>query len=210
MYVFGGRDETGARNRLFVLKIGQRVCEWVEVRIAGPAPLARYGHTMSYCPSKAIAVVFGGRNDQQYATSGESYLNDVWILGLEKLSWTRWENGAGPVPVPRYSHCAAVMGGSVLIFGGLGEENYCRSDVHALEVESGYRYKVDLLQPSRRFSRKMISEKDPAAEQDEDAKRDTQIGGGLLPTIQGTEKSPLLNLVTMVDGSAAVMTPHVS
>ncbi len=136
MYFFGGRDERGPNNNLFVLKIGQKPCEWLQPIVAGRPPIPRYGHTMNYYPQKDIVVIFGGRNDEHFASSGDEYLDDVWILSLPKLTWTEWtKEGRGSVPVPRYLHCSAVMGESVVVFGGLSADNYCRADVYALDME---------------------------------------------------------------------------
>lgn len=134
IYFFGGRDEKGPKNKLSILKIGQKQCEWISPSIDGPSPIARYGHSFSYVPAKNIAVLFGGRNDENFASTGQSSLNDVWILALEKLTWQEWIiEEKCPAPIPRYSHCAVVMGTSIAIFGGLGEENYCPSDVFCLD-----------------------------------------------------------------------------
>jgi len=136
VYFFGGRDENTPSNKLYVLKIGQKVCEWTQPAISGKPPMARYGHSMNYYPSKEILIIYGGRNDAHYAENNNSYFDDVWILTLIKLSWTRWnKEGNGMMPVPRYLHCAAKLSGALIIFGGLSEQNYCGSDVFALEME---------------------------------------------------------------------------
>ena len=92
---------------------------------------------MNYIPQKNIAIVFGGRNDEHFAFSGAAYLNDVWVLSLDRLCWQQWNPGSqASVPVARYSHAAAVIGSAVVVFGGLSDENYCRADIHALDMDS--------------------------------------------------------------------------
>jgi len=136
IYIFGGRDEKGPKNRLFILKIGQKPCEWIEPSVEGTAPMARYGHSMNYYPDKNILIMFGGRNDDNFERTGQNYFNDIWILTLDKLRWIQWEKEeCGPIPAPRYSHTSVVLGSAVIIFGGLGEENYCKADIHSLEME---------------------------------------------------------------------------
>ncbi len=129
IYVFGGRDEKGARNSLHVLKLGQRPCEWIKPDVDGEPPMPRYGHSANFFPKRNYMVVFGGRND----SSG--YLNDLWLLELERLCWIRWDNRdcVPSIPEGRYTHCAAVMGNSLFVFGGLGEGNYCRGDVYSFD-----------------------------------------------------------------------------
>ena len=137
MYLFGGRDDKGPKNKLYILKVGIKPTEWVSADVAGTPPMPRYGHSMNYYPEKSILIIFGGRNDENFANSGESNLNDVWILYLEKLTWVEWnlKDYTGVRPVPRYSHCAENLGTSILILGGLSEDNYCRTDVYSLDVE---------------------------------------------------------------------------
>eukprot|EP01022_Parablepharisma_sp_SALTPOND_P026623 TRINITY_DN644_c0_g1_i1.p2 TRINITY_DN644_c0_g1~~TRINITY_DN644_c0_g1_i1.p2 ORF type:complete len:469 (+),score=15.56 TRINITY_DN644_c0_g1_i1:1707-3113(+) len=136
VYFFGGRDERGPKNKLYILKIGQKPCEWIEPSVEGRPPIARYGHSMNYCPEKNVITIFGGRNDDNYINTGQAYLNDVWVLTLDKLRWIQWDKeDCGIPPEPRYSHCAATIGSSIVIFGGLGEENYCKADIYSLEME---------------------------------------------------------------------------
>ena len=189
IYFFGGRDEKGAKNKLFVLKIGQKMCEWVEPRIEGPVPLARYSHTMNYYPQKAVIVLFGGRNDENFASAGMSYLNDVWVLSLEKLSWTMWnkEEGQGPTPSPRYSHCSAMFEASIIVFGGLSEDNYCRADVHALDMEnnnykSRLEYELTRKQPLALNASTKLSER----EGEEDIKRVDSFLPHIVPAESGS------------------------
>ena len=99
-------------------------------------------------------VLFGGRNDENSVTCGTAYLNDVWILTLEKLTWAKWDTKEKLMPVARYSHCATVIGSSLLIFGGLSEENYCRSSIYALETEpNNNAHKINDLLKGKRNNR---------------------------------------------------------
>lgn len=136
IYIFGGRDEKGPKNRLYIYRVGTKQNQWEEPRCEGQAPLARYGHSMNYYPDKNIIIIFGGRNDDNYVNTGQSYLNDVWILSLDELVWQQWDKEErGSVPIARYSHCSAVLGNSIIIFGGLSEENYCKTDIYSLDME---------------------------------------------------------------------------
>lgn len=123
-----------------MLKIGKKPCEWIVPEVSGKPPLARYGHTMNYYPQKAMLIIFGGRNDENSNNGGQEYLNDVWILDLENMRWTMWDNkdSMGSIPVARYSHSSAVLGTSIIVFGGLSEENYCKGDVYVLDMERVY------------------------------------------------------------------------
>jgi len=139
IYVFGGRDEKGPKNDLFVLKVGQKPCIWQKPETKGEPPIARYGHTATYYEKKNLLVIFGGRNDHVSGDSevNKSYLNDIYILELDKLTWVRWDQSErkGLFPEGRYTHSASVLGNSIVIFGGLGEGNYCKSEILAFELE---------------------------------------------------------------------------
>eukprot|EP01022_Parablepharisma_sp_SALTPOND_P011682 TRINITY_DN1492_c0_g2_i1.p1 TRINITY_DN1492_c0_g2~~TRINITY_DN1492_c0_g2_i1.p1 ORF type:complete len:660 (+),score=34.59 TRINITY_DN1492_c0_g2_i1:57-1982(+) len=162
IYFFGGKDEKGAKNTLYVLKIGKKPCEWVTPTIEGPAPLARYGHSMNYYPNRALLIIFGGRNDENYCNDvSQAYLNDVWILDLERMKWIQWDQQEQIVPVPRYSHCSVILGPSVLIFGGLSEENYCKADVHVLTLEKAFDF---LLKPQVKEEKKETEEENEEEE----------------------------------------------
>ena len=88
---------------------------------------------MNYYPQKSILVIFGGRCDTYDSNNATQCLNDIWILTLEKLLWTKWETKESPSP--RYSHCSTVVNGSILIFGGLSDNNYCRARLLALDMD---------------------------------------------------------------------------
>lgn len=119
---------------MHILKIGHKLCEWEDLKTKGSTPMARYGHSMNHYPQKNILILYGGRNDENYEENGESYLSDVWILSLDNLVWRQWDNN-GDIPPPRSFHSAAVIGTSVLIFGGINDQNYCRAIAYTLNME---------------------------------------------------------------------------
>ena len=89
---------------------------------------------MNYYAPKSILIIFGGRNDLNPDANGSVCLNDVWILTLECLKWVKWDTKEAPEA--RYSHCSTVVNGAIMIFGGLGENNYCKSRLHSMDIES--------------------------------------------------------------------------
>ena len=135
MYLFGGRDEKGPKNDLYVLLIGKTNLKWVVPNISGKPPSPRYGHSMNYYPDQNIMVIFGGRNDENFSKYGESCLNDVWLLYLEKFIWCKWDPPCGFIPIARYTHCSELCGHSIMIFGGLSKHNYCNADIYKLELD---------------------------------------------------------------------------
>jgi len=160
--MFGGRDEKGAKNSLYILRIGKKPVEWILANVAGTPPLPRYGHSMNYYPEKAILVVFGGRNDENFAKSGETYLSDIWILYLERLTWAEWDQREidGPIPIARYSHATECFGSSVMILGGLSEYNYCKSDVYLLDLDGSSKKTSTVKNPDNevKFAEPLVEE----------------------------------------------------
>lgn len=158
VYFFGGRDEKGPKNRLIILRIGQKQIYWDEPSLEGQQPIARYGHSMNYYPEKNIMILFGGRNDDNYVNTGQSYLNDIWVLFLDKLCWQQWDKeDQGSMPIARYSHCSANLGTAIIVFGGLSDENYCKSDVYCLETEASVRLKYEKTLPKYETEMQMYS-----------------------------------------------------
>jgi len=61
-------------------------------------------------------------------------LNDVWVFFLENLTWYEAKT-SGSIPRERFSHCAAIVGTQLIIFGGLNSENFLNSELYALELD---------------------------------------------------------------------------
>lgn len=136
IYYFGGRNASGATNDLHILRIGRPKLEWVKPETKGKRPPARYAHSADFIAKKNILIIFGGRNDEEYETTGSFCMNDIWILSIETLEWTEWKKPDTPErgPEPRYAHATAVLEDSVLIFGGLGETNYCDAGLFEISM----------------------------------------------------------------------------
>lgn len=143
LYLFGGKDEKEPKNDLYIITIGKSILKWIVPKVAGKPPSPRYGHSMNYYPDRSILVVFGGRNDSNFDKYGHSYMNDVWILYLEKLTWCRWDTQCSFAPLQRYSHCAELAENAVVVFGGLSEENYCNAEIYALDLDGTRRVAVE-------------------------------------------------------------------
>ncbi len=82
-------------------------------------------------------VLFGGRNDTIMESSDkpkENFLNDLWLLNLENMSWTL-VNCIGEIPTPRYCFAYAIYGSRLVIFGGLNSKAYNNSDLFICELD---------------------------------------------------------------------------
>ena len=118
-----------------------------EIRYQGPegagAPCARFGHTATLINGTKM-FIFGGWN-------GKDYYNDLFILDLEIMAWTK-PMVSGPEPSPRQGHSAILIGSNLIVHGGfklredklkkcgLAQGNVLRdsflNDVRVLDTES--------------------------------------------------------------------------
>ena len=64
MYIFGGKNGSESTNKLYVLKVGIKNIEWIEIKPLGSMPVKRHGHTMNFYPNKKILIVFGGKTNE--------------------------------------------------------------------------------------------------------------------------------------------------
>ena len=135
LYFFGGKNTSGPTNDLYILKIGQKPLIWEKPIIKTKLPPPRYNHSANFFPDRSIMVVFGGRNDGIFEHYGTICMRDIWVFSAETLEWNEWINPELPKRCPegRYSHCSAVLGKSILIFGGLNDFSYC--DVKLYEID---------------------------------------------------------------------------
>jgi N-acetylneuraminic acid mutarotase len=112
-YVICGRttieDKTTFLGDVFVFDTLDKI--WSPVRTAGPNPVGR-AHA-SACYLRGSIYLFGGCN----GTVASSYRNDIMILSLENLTWTKCVPDS-PLPAGRAQHSMVASGGILYVFGG--------------------------------------------------------------------------------------------
>jgi len=90
---------------------------WTEI-IPPTSPATRYGHGMTYDPSREIIVLFGGN----HYVSGGQFLNDTWIYDIKNNTWTQKFPAVSPsarmYPAMVYDPLNSVV---VLFGGSLGD-----------------------------------------------------------------------------------------
>jgi protein phosphatase len=134
LYIYGGAIPTGALapDILYCLNLvnENNDCFWEEINVTGSTPGKRYGHSMAYL--SPFIILFGG-------SSGETLLNDVWILNLESsvkewLNYTAFSN----IPSPRMYHSFATCVSCesinmIFLHGGRDEAYLSLNDTWALK-----------------------------------------------------------------------------
>ncbi|MEQ2242190.1 hypothetical protein ILYODFUR_033209, partial [Ilyodon furcidens] len=110
LFVFGGKNQSeSVLGDSSFLSLDQR--HWTEIPVEGAAPAARHSH--SACSYQGGVVVFGGLSREGVP------LGDTSLLMPTERGF-HWERIAvQPPPVPRYSHCAHVVGDRLVVVGGV-------------------------------------------------------------------------------------------
>ena len=161
--VFGGKGQKGNIFR-DLHALDPVTMTWYQGPEGGGAPSARLDHSANLVGGTKM-FVFGGWN-------GEKFFNDVFILDLEIMAWTKPKT-SGPAPCPRKGHCSILIGTNLVIHGGFNftEEQMkknpkkhgstlaaCyRNDIRVLDTETYVwsRLRVSGSPPEHRFGHSM-------------------------------------------------------
>jgi len=136
IYFFGGKDPQGQESaKLFFLKVYQGPIEATELFPSGTAPKPRYGHCLHSIEGTPYLVLFGGKNDHFFKIfDTRSCFNFVNILNVETLTWYKAEIGSRKLE-PRFNFGSTALGTKLIIFGGLGDNNYIPARMDKLELD---------------------------------------------------------------------------
>ena len=128
IFAFGGINEDRvAQNNLVVLRVGRRPLEWKIPETNGISPPARLNATLEYLEEINLLVLHGGRSDKREP------FNDIWMMDLEKFTWLLVKIYDSK-PVERSEHCSTIFGNKLIIFGGMGNNSYVRSDIFEISL----------------------------------------------------------------------------
>ena len=169
-YIFGGVDSRGQTlNDLWLVKpiytanskqISPSTYEYVEpdsenIKLSlkmvkmksssGQPPYPRINASMAHVGLKSsghqLLVVYGGRNDRIFDSTGNVALNDVCIYNCNLETWEPLAM-FGQLPCSRWSHSMLALNGSqsayegVIIFGGVNLKSYCKSKFYQFTLGS--------------------------------------------------------------------------
>ena len=133
MVIYGGSNSLGlADDKLWMLQISeQNEGIWSEIRVVGPTPGQRYGHSLIYL--NPFFLLFGGNFNPNLS-------NEVWIINTQN-SPSQWEkiifDNNNLVPCPRLYHTCAICpsgncSGMMIIFGGRDSNEKPLNDIWGL------------------------------------------------------------------------------
>ena len=136
IYIFGGKlsNEGPINNNIYVIKLGIRPLEIIQLKTTGVSPCPRYDCSLNFYEKGNMIIVHGGRSNKPENQNG---LNDTYILDLYYLSWTQIEyfNNKYIVP-PRYFHQSIIFNGNLFIFGGMNGTSYIGSELAVIDLNS--------------------------------------------------------------------------
>ncbi|KAK3241376.1 hypothetical protein CYMTET_48854 [Cymbomonas tetramitiformis] len=113
--VFGGRgvQSPSPVNGLYMLDTEADTMSWTSPKTFGDIPSPRENHSATMISSSAMAVVGGW--------DGKKWLNDIFILDVENMSWTRIRMDPAVLP-PLSEHTTLLFDWRVAIAGGTGAQ----------------------------------------------------------------------------------------
>ena len=136
IYIFGGKisDDGPIINNIYVIKIGIKPLQIVQLKTSGIPPCPRYDSSLNYYEKGNMLIIHGGRNNNVH---GENGLNDTFILELFHLSWTYVEYyNEKNIVHPRYFHQCFEYEGELYIFGGMEGNKFVGSELEIIDLNS--------------------------------------------------------------------------
>ncbi|KAG0741903.1 hypothetical protein G6F57_006171 [Rhizopus arrhizus] len=143
LYVFGGCDMKACFNTLYVLDMD--TLTWTKPRTTGQVPPPCRAHS---CTTVERVLGPGKRSYSLYVFGGgdgPNYFNDLYILNVDTLTWTKPKT-VGEPPSPRRAHTTCLWNQKIIVIGG-GDGARALADVHALDISDPNALTWTQLQP---------------------------------------------------------------
>ena len=140
IYIFGGKTKTGITKSLAIITKRMKEVFYEKATASGTGPCARYNHSMNYCDSLNILVIYGGKSEgASKSTESTTILNDVHILSIDLMTWSKIETSPNVVIPRRALHSADIIGNELFIFGGINESLMGSSTAIIMKLTKGRR-----------------------------------------------------------------------
>ncbi len=134
LYVFGGKrsELKDPSNKLWLLKIGRKPLEWIELLTKGKPPCPRYLCSMNYYEDGNYIIIHGGKTK---SLRSENILRDTYLFELYRYEWIKVNYGYFEEYVkPRFSHSGVIYQGKLIIFGGVNEQGFNGSNFFLIKL----------------------------------------------------------------------------
>ncbi len=147
LFVFGGKNFIGDKANFLndVLYYDELKNVWKEIKVKGPQPAGRFGHTM-FCYYNYL-IVFGGQGE------GQTVFGDLWVFDILKEDWhmimdsndvhaLTHQNVDGIIPSGRVHHSGEINErfGAAFITGGKVQNGQPACDMWALNIDKLIEY----------------------------------------------------------------------
>ena len=120
-------------NDIYILHINESSYRWERIDAQNfEEPCPRESHSTIFFENQNQLIVYGGMN-------GIKRINDVWILNLHSLKWTK-VNTSGAIA--RSMHTATLIDDKMYVFGGFTHDRYnskewkCTNNIQYLDLQS--------------------------------------------------------------------------
>ena len=135
IYIFGGKKNElkEPSNKLWVLRVGQKFLNWIELIPKGKPPCARYLFSMNYYEKGNFIIIHGGKTKTM---NSEVILKDTYLFELFRMEWIKVEHGCfDNIIKPRFSHAGVIHNKKLIIFGGVNEQGFSGSNFFLIKLE---------------------------------------------------------------------------
>ena len=133
VYIFGGINrETEFNNKLWLIRIGVKPVDIVEIPTFGKEPEPRINCSMCFYEKMNFLCIYGGKNIK--------LLNDFWILDLECFTYIKPIYNNNEI-LEISEHVMICEDECVIVLGGFGVNGYFKFDFKVYEFykENGFR-----------------------------------------------------------------------
>ena len=136
IYIFGGKKSElkDPSNKMWVLKIGKKYLEWVEIISKGKPPCPRYLFSMNFYEKGNFLIIHGGKTK---SLKTEQILKDTYLFELYRFEWIKVLHGCfDNIVKPRFSHAGIIHNKRLIIFGGVNEQGFSGSNFFLIKLET--------------------------------------------------------------------------
>jgi hypothetical protein len=143
MYVFGGKNLQGdPTNTFFNISIVSSPIRLEPFETVGIPPRPRFGHAALFLSKLDYYVIYGGRDDRQYSTSGSCAMSDINVLDLRYFAWCQVKLGGSMKPPPSYNFAYASDSSQIFRFGGVDDGYFNPANMCVLELDQDVAYSL--------------------------------------------------------------------
>ena len=136
IYIFGGKkgDLKEPSNKMWLLKIGKKYLDWMEIATLGKPPSPRYLFSMNFYEQENFIIIHGGKTK---SLKSEQILNDTYLLDLMRFQWIKVLHGSfDQIVKPRCSHAGIIYNKRLIIFGGVNEQGFSGSNFFLIKLNT--------------------------------------------------------------------------